>query len=141
MKYKPEFQHGFTNPEAVARRCSVKKGILKNFTKFPGKHLYQSLFFNKVEETLSQVFSCQICEISKNTNFYRTYPVAASPNRGYLRCVILKALQAFLEERGLKVKGYAIFSSKCSKWNFQDFQILWKQHEIHQSSLLNQYVH
>ena len=25
MKYKPEFQHGFTNPEAVARRCSVKK--------------------------------------------------------------------------------------------------------------------
>ena len=101
--------------EAVARRCSVKKGVLKNFTKFPGKHLYQSLFFNKVEETLSQVFSCQICEISKNTNFYRTYPVAASPNRGYLRCVILKALQAFLEERGLKVKGYAIFSSKCSK--------------------------
>ena len=58
MKYKPEFQHGFTNPEAVARRCSVKKGVLKNFTKFPGKHLYQSLFFNKVEEALPQVLSC-----------------------------------------------------------------------------------
>ena len=30
------------------RRCSVKKGILRNFTKFTGKYLCQSLFFNKV---------------------------------------------------------------------------------------------
>ena len=30
------------------RRCSIKKGVLKNFTKFTGKHLCQSLFFNKV---------------------------------------------------------------------------------------------
>ena len=26
----------------------MKKGVLKNFTKFTGKHLCQSLFFNKV---------------------------------------------------------------------------------------------
>ena len=25
------------------QRCSVKKGVLRNFTKFTGKHLYQSL--------------------------------------------------------------------------------------------------
>ena len=30
------------------RRCSVKKGVLKNFKKFTGKHLCQRLFFNKV---------------------------------------------------------------------------------------------
>ena len=30
------------------RRCSVKKGVLKNFPKFTGNHLGQSLFFNKV---------------------------------------------------------------------------------------------
>ena len=30
------------------RRCSVKKGVLRNLTKFTGKHLHQSLFFNKV---------------------------------------------------------------------------------------------
>ena len=30
------------------RRCSMKKGVLRNFTKFTGKHLCQSLFFNKV---------------------------------------------------------------------------------------------
>ena len=32
------------------RRCSVKKGVLKNFTKSIGKHLCQSLFLNKVAE-------------------------------------------------------------------------------------------
>ena len=30
------------------QRCSIKKGVLRNFTKFTGKHLCQSLFFNKV---------------------------------------------------------------------------------------------
>ena len=30
------------------QRSSIKKGVLRNFTKFTGKHLCQSLFFNKV---------------------------------------------------------------------------------------------
>ena len=30
------------------RTCSIKKGVLENFTKFTGKHLRQSLFLNKV---------------------------------------------------------------------------------------------
>ena len=30
------------------RSCSIKKDVLKNFSKFTGKHPYQSLFFNKV---------------------------------------------------------------------------------------------
>ena len=61
------------------RRCSVRKGVLRNFAKFTGKHLCQSLFFNKVaalrlatlliKETLAQVFSCEFCEISNNTFF------------------------------------------------------------------------
>ena len=28
--------------------CTVKKGVLRNFAKFTGKHLCQSLFLNKV---------------------------------------------------------------------------------------------
>ena len=40
-------------------RCSVRKGVLRTFTKFTGKHLCQSLFFNK--KTLTQVFSCKFC--------------------------------------------------------------------------------
>ena len=30
------------------QRCSVRKGFLRNFAKFTGKHLYQSLSLNKV---------------------------------------------------------------------------------------------
>ena len=30
------------------QRCFVKKGVLRNVTKFTGKHLCQSHFFNKV---------------------------------------------------------------------------------------------
>ena len=56
----------------------MKKGVLRNFTKFTGKHLCQSLFLNKVasqacnfikKETLAQVFFCDFCEISKS-NFF-----------------------------------------------------------------------
>ena len=59
-----------------------KKGILKNFSKFTGKHLCQSRFLMRLQtsglrfikkETLAQVFSCEFCKISKNTFFYRTY--------------------------------------------------------------------
>ena len=35
-----------------------KKGVLKNFAKFTGKHLCQSLIFNKVVD-LAQVISCE----------------------------------------------------------------------------------
>ena len=31
------------------QRRSVRKGVLRDFAKFTGKHLCQSLFFNKVE--------------------------------------------------------------------------------------------
>ena len=67
-----------------------KKGVLRNFAKFTGKHLCQRLFLNKVagqrpkvcnfikKESLAQVFSCEFCEISKNTFFHRTPLVAAS---------------------------------------------------------------
>ena len=53
------------------QRCSVRKSVLRNSTK--GKHLCQSLLqaarnFIK-NETLAQVFSCEFCEISKNTFF------------------------------------------------------------------------
>ena len=52
------------------QRCSMKKGVLRDFTKFTGKDLCQSLFFNKVAGlTLALVFSCEFCEISKNTFF------------------------------------------------------------------------
>ena len=38
--------------EAVARRCSVRKGLIRNFAKFTEKHLRQGLFCNKVAENI-----------------------------------------------------------------------------------------
>ena len=66
------------------QRCSVKRGVLKSFTKFTGKHLCQSLFFNKVaglrpkKETLVQVFSCEFCESSRTPFFTEHRKAAAS---------------------------------------------------------------
>ena len=67
----------------------MKKGVLEVFTKLTGKHLCQSLFFNKVAGlrhlrwsiflvTPAQVFLCDYCEIFKTSFFYRTSPIAAS---------------------------------------------------------------
>ena len=36
-----------------------KKDVLRNFAKFTGKHLRQSLFFNKL---WTQGFSCEFCD-------------------------------------------------------------------------------
>ena len=37
-----------TSNKFKSRRCSIKKAAPENFTKFTGKHMCQSLFFNKV---------------------------------------------------------------------------------------------
>ena len=54
--------------EAVVWRCSVKKVFLEGIK-------FQAILLKK---RLAQVFSCEFCEISKNTIFYRTLPVAVS---------------------------------------------------------------
>ena len=39
------------------QRCSVKKGVLRNFKKFTAKHLCQSLSFNEVAGLRRLTFS------------------------------------------------------------------------------------
>ena len=63
-KCKIAIDFSIDNYRSSHRRCSVKNGVLKNFAKFAGKYLCHGLFFNK---TLAQIFSCEFCEISKNT--------------------------------------------------------------------------
>ena len=58
-------------------RCSMEKGVLKNFANFTRKHLCQGLFFNTVpevcnlikKETLAKMFFLCILIIFKNTLF------------------------------------------------------------------------
>ena len=67
--------------EAIIKRCSVKKSVLRDFAKFTRKHLCQSLFINKVAGQGWQLHlkrdpgtdvSCEFCKISKNTFSDRT---------------------------------------------------------------------
>ena len=55
-----------------------KKGALRNFAKFTGKRLCQSLFFNKDAGLSHLKRDSGTGEISKNTFSYRTPLVAAS---------------------------------------------------------------
>ena len=55
--------------EAVALRCSAKKGVLRNFVKFSGKQLYQSLFFNKVADI-------RPATLLKKRLWHRCFPVS-----------------------------------------------------------------
>ena len=80
-------QKFITKPQSQSMTEAATRGVLRNFAKFTGKHLCQSLFFNKVagaacnfikKETLTQVFSCEFCEISKNTFFKEHLRMTAS---------------------------------------------------------------
>ena len=65
-----------------------KIGVLEGFANFRGKHLRWNLFLKNLQaeglqlhkkKTPTHVFSCEVCEIFKNTSFsYRTPPVTAS---------------------------------------------------------------
>ena len=58
------------------QRCSLRKGVLRNFPRFTGKYLCQSLFLSKLQtsacnfikkETVAQMFFCEFCEIPNKT--------------------------------------------------------------------------
>ena len=51
----------------AAPRCSLKKGVLRNFAKSTGKHLCQSLLFNKVGGLMSAT-------LLKNRLWHRCFP-------------------------------------------------------------------
>ena len=80
VRYRKDVKSSKTQEQSFG--CFCKKGFLENFAKFTGKHLCQSLFFNKVSETPAQVLFCEFCEIFKNTYIYRTPLVAAFKNTG-----------------------------------------------------------
>ena len=83
----------YRNNRSSHPRCSVKKGVLRNFTKFTGKHLCQSLFFNKVavlspatllkKRLWHRCFPLNFLEVSKNTCSREQLQTAASEIRKY----------------------------------------------------------
>ena len=78
------------------QRCSMKKGVLRNLTKFTGKHLCQSLFFNKVTDlrpaTLLNMRLWRRCFPVNLVKFLRT---------SFLHNTSGRQLLTFLELRGV----------------------------------------
>ena len=79
------------------QRCSVKKGVLRNFTKFTGKHLCQSLFFNKVP-------GLRPATLLKKRPWHRYFPVNSAK---FLRTLFLR-----------NTSGRLLLSSKCMSPNY-----------------------
>ena len=55
-----------------------KKGVLRNFVKFTGKHLCQSLFFDKVAGLRHGCFPVNFAKFLRTPFFHRAPLVAAS---------------------------------------------------------------
>ena len=73
--------------EAVAQRCFVKRVLLKILQNLQENTCLRVSLLIKLDAlacnfikkgTLAQVFSCEFCELSKNTCFYKTPLVATS---------------------------------------------------------------
>ena len=47
-RYVLRLQYITLTPRSIRLDLFLKKGVLKNFTKFAGKHLCRNLFFNNV---------------------------------------------------------------------------------------------
>ena len=83
ISYNSNCRKSLTNCKKLRKHppeVFCKKGVLINFAKFIGKHMWQTLFFRNFikKETLAQVFSCKFCETSKNTFFTEHLQVTAS---------------------------------------------------------------
>ena len=84
----------FWKPEAVARRCFLKRGFLEVLQNSLENTCARVPFLIKLKadarnfikkEALAQVFYCQFFKMSKNTFSYRTPPVAASGKHSKLK--------------------------------------------------------
>ena len=78
----------------------MQKGVLRNFTKFTGKHLYQSLFFNKVA-------GLRPATLLKKRRWHRCFPVNFVK---FLRTPFLKNNSRWLLLYLVSYKKYRIVS-------------------------------
>ena len=91
------------------QRCFVKKVLLKNFSKFTGKHLSQSLYFNKVARR-------RPATLLKKRLWHRCFPVNFAKSLRtpslieHLRCCF--CMQTIKMTRPLQLHAFLAFNIK-----------------------------
>ena len=83
------------NTVAVIQRCSVKKLFLE-IPQNSQENTCARVFFFIKKEALALVFSCEFCEISKNTFFHKAPLAAASAVANVLFLVAILVASLFL---------------------------------------------
>ena len=98
------------NTRSSHQRCSIGKGVLKNFTNLTGNTCARVSFLIKLHPTsdFGAGVSCESWEIFKNTFFYRTPLVAASIIRIDLSILLCFAPNTFTVLHLLQYKKLSI---------------------------------
>ena len=88
--------HPIKGPRSSHRRCSTRKGVLRNFAKLTGKDLCQSLFFNKATDlrsaTLLKKKFWRRCFPVNFARFLRTLFLQNTPGRLLLEFQLFSVL-------------------------------------------------
>ena len=100
-------------------RCSLKKGVLKNFAKSTGKHQCQILFFNKDaglrSETLLKKRLCHRCFPMNFANFLRTPLVQNTSGRQLLWMTASKTWKT-KEDQKFKKRMLCEYALNFDQW-------------------------
>ena len=84
---------------------AATKGVLKNFAIFTAKHLSQGLFFKFIKEPSAKVFSCEYCEIFKNTYLEEQLRTTITVTNHYEGWTCLRAVSGKLIIISQKIGG------------------------------------
>ena len=128
------------------RRCSVKKGALKNFANFARKHLCWSLFFKKLK-VYSTLFFCEIYKNFKNTYFEHLW-TTASKSLYFFSCsilwifniAILFSCQGVVFHNFVKRKeqSWSDYTKDCLEWKkFPKRDVVYCQNSVWDKTVTN----
>ena len=137
MKYKSELKHGFINPEAVARRClAFKEVFLKISQNSQENTCTRASFLIKLKTLWHRCFLVNFAIFLRPLFFIEHLPWLLLLIVAICTVLFYKLYTLFRLKETLS-QGICNFFFKMFQMRFSRFSNIWKQHEIHQSSLLN----
>ena len=102
-------------------RCSLRKGVLRKFTKFTGKHLCQNLFFYKVTDLPATLLKKRLWHRCFLRNFYEHLFYRAHLGDCFWLTYIRLPIH-FLYIYIYKIRAYHIYSTSSDReplmWNY-----------------------